>query len=294
MAKLCPRAGLLPVLALLAGCSQAPAYAPPAVSIPATFREADGQRWIPATPGHPDRDTRWWQGFGDATLDDLETRMLADNLSLAQSVARHDAALAEYGIVHADTQPQIGVNIDLSANRQSNDRPLRGSNQPDLYGAETAGGLASYQLDLWGRLTDRARAARAQADASADDLAYARLALSAQLASSYINLRGLDAQVAILASAVKAYGDAARIVRLRFVKGIASGIDIGRIDAQFADTQAQLARVRGDRAVAEHAIATLVGVPASGFDIPIEVPLMRPLAVPAVQWELFARETTTA
>lgn len=282
MAREIKRAGLMPLLALVAGCSQAPGYAPPAMNLPATFREADAQGWVPATPGQPDLDAQWWQGFGDTTLDDLETRMLAGNPSLAEAVARHDAALAEFGIVHADTQPQIGVGADLSANRQSDDRPLRGSNQPDLYGAETAGGLASYQLDLWGRLGDRAKAARAQAEASADDVAFARLALTAQLAEAYIGLRGLDAQVAILASAVKAYGDAANVVRLRFDKGIASGIDLGRIDAQFADTQAQLARVRGDRAVAEHAIATLVGISASGFDIPIDVPVMTPLPIPAV------------
>ncbi len=273
---------LLPVLALVAGCSQAPHYAPPAVALPATFREADGLTWVPARPGHPDPAARWWRGLGDPTLDALETRLLAQNPSLAEAVARHDAALAEYGVVHADTQPQIGLGADVSANRQSNDRPLRGSGQPDLYGADTAEGMVSYQLDLWGRLSDRAKSARAQADASGDDLAFARLALTAQLAESYIGLRGLDAQVAILASAVKAYGDAAKVVHLRFEKGIASGIDIGRIDTQLADTQAQLARMRGDRAVAEHAIATLVGIPAGSFDIPIDVPVMVPLTIPAV------------
>ena len=269
-------------LALLAGCSQAPHYAPPDMALPATFREASSGPWVPAAPASPNPAAPWWQGFGDATLDDLETRLLAGNPSLAEAVARHDAALAEYGVARADTMPQVGVGAAVSANRQSDDRPLRGSNQPDTYGAQTLGGIATYQLDLWGQLGDRAKAARAHAEASADDVAFARLALTAQLADTYIALRGLDTETAILASAVKAYSDAATVTHHRFEKGIASGIDVGRADAQLADTQAQLAEVRGERAVTEHAIAALVGLPASSFDIPIEVQPLTALPIPAL------------
>jgi len=269
-------------LMVIAGCSQAPVYAPPEIALPPAFREAPAATWVPASPAPPDAGASWWRGLGDATLDDLETRMLADNPSLAEAVARHDAALAEYGVTRADMAPQIGVGADLSANRQSDNRPLRGSNQPDLYGAHTLGAVASYQFDLWGQLSDRAKAARARAEASGDDLAFARLALSADLANAYIGLRGLDGEVAILASAVRAYQDAANVTRRRFEKGIASGMDTGRADAQLADTQAELAHMRGSRAVAEHAIAVLVGVPASSFDLPIDVAPLTALPIPVV------------
>lgn len=86
-----------------------------------------------------------------------------------------------------------------------------------------------------------------------------------------------DAEGAILASAVKVYGEAVRVVRARF----ATGIDLGRVEAQLADAQAQLADIRGTRAVAEHAIAVLVGVQPAELSIPIDVPPLHPLPIVA-------------
>lgn len=196
-------------------------------------------------------------------------------------MARHEAALARYGAARADTLPTVGAGAAITTNRQSNDRPLRGANQPDFYGAQTVGAGISAPVDIWAQLGDRARAARAEATADADDLAFARIALEADLARRYVALRGLDAEGAILASAVKVYGEAVRVVRARFATGTASGIDLGRVEAQLADAQAQLADIRGTRAVAEHAIAVLVGVQPAELSIPIDVPPLRPLPIVA-------------
>lgn len=275
------RAGAALALALLAGCSQAPTYHPPAIPMPARFREADAGVWRDAAPAPPDPALAWWTGLGDPELDALETRMLSGNPSLAEAVARHDAALARYGAAHADTLPTLGAGAAITANRQSNDRPLRGANQPDFYGAQTVGAGIAAPVDIWGQLGDRARAARAEAEASADDLAFARTALTAELARRYVALRGLDAEGAILASAVKVYAEAVRVVRARFATGTASGIDLGRVEAQLADAQGQLDEIRGARAVAEHAIAVLVGVQPADLSIPIDVPPLRPLPIVA-------------
>ena len=268
-------------LALLAGCSQAPAYHPPAMPLAPAFHEADGAVWHDAAPARPDPAQAWWSAMGDDELDALETRMLAGNPSLAEAVARHDAALARYGAAHADTLPTVGAGAVITANRQSNDRPLRGANQPDFYGAQTVGAGASAPVDIWQQLGDRARAARAQAEADADDLAFARIALEGELARRYVALRGLDAEGAILASAVQVYAEAVRVVRARFAAGTASGIDLGRVEAQLADAQSQLADIHGTRAVAEHAIAVLVGVQPAELSIPTAVPPLHPLPIAA-------------
>ena len=260
----------------LAGCSQAPDYHPPALApVPASFREAGP--WAPAEPATPGSD--WWQGFGDPQLDALEARIATDNPTYAEALARHDASVAYLGQARASLFPTIGVGANPTANRQSNTRPLRGSNQPDLYDADTLYGGASYEVDLWGRVRGSVAAARANAAASADDAAAIRLSLQARLAEDYVALRGLDQQAGILSDAISAYAEADAVTRRRFAGGIASGIDTGRSGAQLADAQGQLAEVRGARALLEHAIASLVGVPASSMSI---APSSAQLSLPTV------------
>ena len=270
-------------LACLAGCSQAPDYHPPALPpTPAAFREAGP--WVPAEPAAPGSD--WWQGFGDPQLDALEARITTDNPTYAEALARHDASMAYLGQARASLFPTIGIGATPTANRQSDTRPLRGSNQPDLYDADTLAGGASYEVDLWGRVRNSVAAARAQAAASADDAAAIRLSLQARLADDYVTLRGLDQQAEVLTGAIADFAEADAVTRRRFAGGIASGIDTGRSGAQLADAQGQLADVRNARALLEHAIASLVGVPASSMRI---APSLAPLSLPSVPLGLPSR-----
>jgi NodT family efflux transporter outer membrane factor (OMF) lipoprotein len=152
--------------------------------------------------------------------------------------------------------------------RQSDNRPLRSANQPAQYGNNLLGLGASYELDLWGRVRDSVAAGRANALASADDAAAIRLSLEADLARSYVALRGLDAETQLLEASIAAYAQADSVVRARFAGGIATGIDTGRSGAVLADAQAQLADIRAARARLEHAIASLAGTPASSLALP--------------------------
>ncbi|HZU63508.1 MAG TPA: efflux transporter outer membrane subunit [Novosphingobium sp.] len=265
---------------MLAGCNMAPAYRPPQLAMPAHFRESAGP-WAPASPGRARIGAQWWQALGSAELDGLEARLLASSPDLAAALARHDIARAALTEARASALPQVDAGADITNNRQSANRPLRGSGQPDEYAADTVGAGASYELDLWGRVRNTVAAAHANADASADDLAAARLSLTATLAQTYIALVGTDRDCAILADAVAVYGRAADVTRHRFEEGIASGIDLGRADAQLASAQAALAEAQGQRARLEHAIATMVGTPASSFAIAPQAARLAVLPVPA-------------
>jgi NodT family efflux transporter outer membrane factor (OMF) lipoprotein len=270
----------LMALALMAGCSQAPAYRPQQIALPETFREAGP--WVPAAPAPPQAASGWWKALGDPALDELEARLERDNPDLQAALARHREALAALGEVRAATMPTLGVGANATANRQSSHRPLRGANQPDLYDADTLGIAASYEIDLWGRIGNAVQGARAKASASQQDVAAIRLALEADLASSLIALRGVDDEIGILDDAVAVYRRADEVTRHRFDGGIASGIDVGRADAQLADAEAQLADLRNIREGMDHALASLVGTPASSFSVtPISVRLA-PLAFPPV------------
>lgn len=260
------RTALAATLALaLAGCSLAPDYRAPTVALPVAFKETGP--WTQATPADQLRRGAWWQAYGDPLLDRYETQLENESPTLAQAVARYDTAIAYAREASSYGLPTIGAQTDITRDRQSNNRPLRGSNQPDIYSADTAGLTASYELDLWGRVRNLVAAGRAEAQASAADLESVRLSLQATLADDYVRLRSLDAEAAVLNDAVGAYERAYGITHDRFTEGLVSDLDVSRAETQLQSTRAEVADITSQRALVEHAIASLVGTPASSFSI---------------------------
>ena len=267
--------------AAMAACSLAPDYRAPTVAVPTAFKETGP--WTQATPADPIRRGAWWQAYGDPLLDRYEAELAAQSPTLAEAVARYDAARAFAQEAAADALPTVGAGAQITRNRQSDNRPLRGSNQPDIYSADTVGLSAFYELDFWGRVRNEIAAGRAEAQASAADLETVRLSLEAQLADSYVRLRSLDAEAALLDDAVSAYDKAYTITHDRFTEGLVSDLDVSRAETQLQSTRAQAADLAAQRAAYEHAIASLVGEPASSFSI---APKVTALALPNVATDL--------
>lgn len=280
-----PRLKPLAALLLLAlhGCSLAPHYQVPPIDLPAQYREqnADGP-WHPAAAPQGIAE-HWWRLYQDPQLDDLQQRLLRANPDLAAALAHYDAAQAYASQLHAGLFPQISASAQPLRQRQSDSRPLRGSTQPSIYNSDTAGFALSFDLDLWGRIRNQAAAGDAQAQASGDDLAAARLSLQKQLASLYVQLNGLDAQSRILSHSLEDYAQALQLTRDRYQGQIASQLDLTRAQSQLASAEAELDEVRAQRNLTEHAIGELVGEPASRFSL---APSTQPLSLPDIPQQL--------
>jgi outer membrane protein, multidrug efflux system len=270
-------ASLVVGAASLAACSLAPVYKTPAVPMPDAYKEVGP--WTPASPQDAEPRGAWWSVYGDATLNGLEQRIESDNPTLAVALARYDEARADAAEAEASLYPQVRTNDWATQNRQSNNRPLRGGAGPDQYADQYVGATASYELDLWGRVRNLVAAGKANAQASAADLADVRLSLEAQLADAYLNLRGLDAQSLLLANTTAAYTRALKLTEAEHDGGSVAGLDVARAETQLRTARAQQVDVAAARALLEHEIASLVGQPASSFSLPAVTPLP---AIPAV------------
>ncbi|WP_430390586.1 efflux transporter outer membrane subunit [Dyella sp. 20L07] len=271
----------LALVAVLPACSLAPTYQKPDVGpLPSSYagQTADGL-WSPAHPTDTASRGLWWSVYDNVELNRLEQQLDSANPSLSVALARYDAARAIVGEVRSDLYPHLGVGASDLRNRQSDNRPLRGSNQPNEYSADTVGFGASYELDLWGRVRNEVAAGKADAAASAADLASAKLSLEAQLADVYVRLRGYDVQERILKDTLNAYQQGLDLTERRFQGGVASGLDVSRAKTQLSDAMAQVSEVEAQRALTEHAIASLTGVPASSFSLPVD---NAPMSVPAI------------
>ncbi len=260
--------------ALLAGCSLAPTYHTPVVDVPDAYKESGP--WQTAAPADESERGDWWRSYNDATLSDREVKVDTANPDLAAAVDRYAQARAFLGAARSGLFPQIDGGGLATKNRQSDERPLRSASQPDEYSDNLLGAQLGYELDLWGRVRNLVAAGRANAQASAADLASVRLSLHVELANDYIALRGLDAQEKLLRDTVDAYAQALQLTESRFAGGIASGLDVARAHTQLDSARALTTDVRAQRALYEHAIASLVGVSASKFSLPpqvVELPL---------------------
>ncbi|MES2990079.1 MAG: efflux transporter outer membrane subunit [Pseudomonadota bacterium] len=259
--------------ALLTACAAGPAYRPPEIAAPAAFKEAPAADagWFPAAPADTLDRGPWWELFGDAELSRLAAQVEVSNQNVAAAVAAYAQAQALVAQARASLFPQIG--LDGSAQRVGG----RGANST---GSSFQLGVgASWAPDVWGALRLAAQGAQASVQASAADLAAARLSAQGELAINYFSLRDADAELELLRRTVAAYQRAVTITQNRYTAGIAPRTDLLQAQTQLANAQADLASLTATRAQLEHAIAVLIGKAPAELAI---APAKWKLAVPAV------------
>jgi NodT family efflux transporter outer membrane factor (OMF) lipoprotein len=261
----------------LGGCSFAPRLEVPDVPTAAAYKEA--APWTTANPADTLPRDAWWTLYGDAQLDALQARLLENSPDLAAALARFQQAKAFTDQLRSGLYPTLAGTASARRIRQP-------GSAPDTYGLRTLGVEADYELDLWGRIRNQVAAGSAEEQAAQADLESARLSLQAQLADTYISLRGLDREIALFDATVTAYERALALTKSRHDGGLASGLDVSRAQTQLEVARAQVAQQAAQRAVLEHAIAALVGESPSQFALAprlaaIDLPAI-PVGVPSV------------
>ncbi len=278
------RTGLLATLgavAVLAGCAAGPDYKkpePPAV--PAEWK-VEGP-WRTSVPRDADPKGAWWKRFGDPQLDALEEQALAGSTTLAIAAARLTQARSGLTVAQASLYPQLSAGLRESRAKISANRPLTNYNSPNFSTVQndTVPTLnASYEVDLAGRVQRSIEGAAATAEQSAADFENTRLVLTADLASAYINLRATDTELDVVRRSIATQRRALDLITSRHDLGATSGLEVTQQQALLDTTLVQVDLLRKQRDQFEHAIATLVGVPAPSFGI---APARQVLSAPAV------------
>ena len=262
---------------LLAGCSLAPAYRVPEVPVAATYQTTGP--WVVGSPSDQIDRAGWWKAYSEPQLDTLEQQLILHNADLGAAMAHYSGAQAFVRQAQSDLYPKVNAFGSAQRDRESDTRPLRGATTPADYNAATIGAEVDYEVDLWGRVRDSVAAGKDEAEATQADLAAVQLSLEAQLAESYVQLRGFDQELKLLSETVDAYQKALNLTQARHAGGVGTGLDVARARTQLSSAQSQVSQVTARRAVAEHTIAVLVGASASQFSLP---PNVGPIAVPAV------------
>jgi multidrug efflux system outer membrane protein len=269
---------------LLAGCVAGPTYKKPEVgaSLPAEWKTDYGP-WRVSVPRDADPKGAWWKRYGDPQLDALEDKALADSTTLAIAAARLAQARATLNVASAGLLPQVGLGSRVGRSRISANRPLTNYNSPNFSTIQNDYQLsltASYEVDLAGRIQRTIEGAQATAEQSAADLENVRMLLTADLASAYINLRASDIELDVVMRSIALQRRALDLVTSRHDLGAASGLEVTQQQALLDTTLVQVDVLRKQRSQFEHAIATLIGVPAPAFGIAPAVQAMNAPAVP--------------
>src|SRR5664279_2811558 len=275
-----PRGAALAAALLLGACAVGPDYKRPSADAPPVYKEAPtaGATWYPAAPADALDRGDWWTLFDDADLSALVRQVEVSNQNVAAAVAGHAQARALVREQRAGLFP--GLALSGSADRSgSAGAPGVTANRFQL------GVDASWAPDVWGRLGRAIEGAQASAQASAGDLAAARLSAQGQLATDYFALRDADVEIALLRITVEAYERALKITSNRYAAGIAAKTDVLQAQTQLDSTRADLSTLQGQRAQLEHAIAVLHGKAPGEFSLPaapwkMNIPLV-PVGVPS-------------
>lgn len=290
---------------LLTGCTVGPNYVRPTVVTPATYKEVDG--WRMAQPKDDLSRGAWWEIFGDPQLNALEAQVDISNQNLVVAEATYRQARALVREARASYFPTGTLGIGYTRSRDSatlgSSSASRSSTSAPSAGVSSGGGVPSgaqsdffqlgldfsWELDVWGRIRRTVESNQASAQASAGDLESARLSFQAELAQDYFQLRTLDAQKQLLDATVAAFEKSLELTKNRYASGVASQVDVVQAETQLKTTQAQAIDVGVQRAQLEHAIALLIGKPASTFSLPAApltaMPPPIPVSVPSALLE---------
>lgn len=265
---------LFVLLGVLGGCALGPDYQRPELAAPAQFKQVEG--WKAAAPADVLERGNWWALYGDAELNALAERLQLSNQNLAAAEAQYRQARALVRGARASFYPTLSGSAGVTrAGQGGGDSTIRTADGVTVSGSGASSISKSYdlslnaawELDLWGKLRRGLEASRAEFEASAADLAAARLSLQSELVQNYLQLRILDEQKRLLDATVAAYARSLRLTENQYRAGIVPKSDVTQATTQLKSTQAQAIDLEWQRAQLEHAIAVLVGVSPAELSI---------------------------
>lgn len=251
-------------LAVLSACTVGPDYQRPPAPVPAAYKEGG---WKIGEPRDTVNRGPWWSIYEDPVLHDLETQIDISN----QNLKAAEAAFRQARAVVSEARSGFFPAVTLNAAAQRSGHGNGGSGAVGVGGATVnqynLSTDAIWTLDVWGRIRRTVEGDVANAQASAADIASARLSAQAELATDYFNLRVADEQKRILDDSVLAFTQSLEITQNQYAAGVAGQSDVAQAKTQLQTTQAQSVGVGVQRAALEHAIAVLIGKPPADFSI---------------------------
>ena len=262
-------ARLLPLVAAAAigGCAVGPNYRTPQLSLPEHFAPTPVAQAGAVAPAPPIELATWWHALNDPELDSLIERAVRANpdvqIALERVQAARTLAYGSFSLV----LPQGGVSA--GGGRGTGSDLGRGRASQQLVSAENGAGLsqvnllagfdAAWQLDLFGKYRREIEAAHADAEAAAAARNVVLVAVIADVARAYVDLRGLQMRSAVLHSALDLLQQSLEIENERYQRGITNELDVTLATREYDSLRAQVARLDAQVSAAQYAIATLLG-----------------------------------
>lgn len=260
---------------LAVGCTVGPDYHAPVAPVPATWQglanAASASGSVP-TAG-PVELVEWWKAFRDPTLSSLVNRAIAANLDLRQAQARVRQARASLGVAGAALWPTVDASGRYS--RSYSGGVSSGGDGVSGAGVGSAGGDSrggpearnlfqigldsSWELDLFGGVRRNIEAGEADLQAAVEDRRDVLVSLIAEVGNNYLNLRGLQQQLAIARQNVEAQRHTAEITRKRYEAGFVNGLDVANANAQVATTAAQIPPLESSAQATIYSLSVLLG-----------------------------------
>jgi NodT family efflux transporter outer membrane factor (OMF) lipoprotein len=283
-------------------------------SSPDAWRNALAGTWQPARPEDGALKGKWWEIFNEPELNALEETLDIDNQNIAQYFQNFMAARAQVREARAGYFPTVTVNPSATRSKTpagastlvstgtAISNGTTGTGATGTTGTGTTGSGAtvstaaassgttsnlfslpaevSWEPDLWGKIRNTVREYQAAAAVSAADLENERLTEQAALAEYYFELRGQDTLQDLYRRTVDADRKSLELTRALYETGIDTDEDVAQAEVTLLNAEANASGVGTNRALYEHAIATLIGKPASTFSMPVKFLAAAPPPIP--------------
>jgi NodT family efflux transporter outer membrane factor (OMF) lipoprotein len=248
---------------------------------PEQFKEANG--WTVAQPQDATLRGKWWEIYSEPELNALEEQLNIDNQNIRQAFENFMEARALVREARSHYFPTVSVGGSYTRSRASSNVGSAsstggtGGQQSQLFSLP---GDISWEPDLWDKVRNTVRASQYTAQLTAADLENERLTEQASLAQYFFEIRGQDALQQILNDTVEDNKKALEVVRAAYDNGITDQISVVEAQTTLESAQSAAINIGIARAQYEHAIAMLVGKPASEFSIPVEPRTSAPPPIP--------------
>lgn len=258
----------------LAFAQVGPNYVRPSTDAPPQFK---GVTWREAKPASHLPKGEWWKVFRDSKLNELELKATANNQELKAAMARFDQARATARITRGDFFPTLGTSFTRDDQRTSSNMPSPFPLNGMRYDGPAYNALMdfSWEIDLWGKVRRGLEADRATAEAAADAVHNVLLGIQAEVASTYFQIRALDAEMRVVREAVNWRSEALEIAKARVLAGAGSELEQAQSETEVASAEAEISALQARRDELENGLAILIGANAATFRLPVNASELR-------------------